>query len=502
VGQTIHEQVRAKIPDGDRDIPVNDTASAKEGTSTPLYVDVDGTLLRTDLLAESFFALVKRNLLYLFLIPFWLLRGRAWLKQQIAERVTIDVDVLPYHTEFLDYLRNEAGQGRELYLATASNEKFARAIADHLGCFTGVLASDAHGNLKGRHKLAAMLERHGEGGFDYAGNAAVDLKIWPHAREAILVAPRRGVLRVAQLQGNVTHVFSDRGTGPITYLHAIRVHQWLKNLLLFVPILTSHQWSDMTTISNALLGFAAFSLCASSVYLLNDLLDLPADRRHPNKRRRPFAAGTIPLVNGALLMLLLLGAGISIGYQLSGLFFGILLLYLVITLSYSLYLKSVAIVDVVLLAGLYTLRIIAGAAAIAVIPSFWLLAFSMFIFYSLALVKRCSELDTVKRMQGEAAWGRNYMVSDMGVLFSMGIASGYSSALVLALFINSPDVVERYSHPQGLWLLCPTIIFWVSHIWLKAARGEIHDDPLVFAIVDRGSQLVILSCTLISVLSL
>jgi 4-hydroxybenzoate polyprenyltransferase len=481
---------------------VNETTAAKECTSTPLYVDVDGTLLRTDLLAESFFALVKRNILYLFLIPFWLLRGRAWLKQQIAERVDIDVEVLPYHTEFLDYLRNESGRGRELYLATASNGKFARAIADHLGCFTDVLASDAHNNLKGSHKLAAMLERHGEGGFDYAGNAGVDLKIWPHAREAILVAPHRGVARAAQQLGNVTHVFSDRGTGPVTYLRAIRVHQWLKNLLLFVPVLTAHLWTDMTAISNALLGFAAFSLSASSVYLLNDLLDLPADRRHPNKRKRAFAAGDIPLLNGALLMLLLLGTGIAIGYQLSALFFGILLLYLVITLSYSLYLKSVAIVDVVLLAGLYTLRIIAGAAAIAVIPSFWLLAFSMFIFYSLALVKRCSELDTVKRLQGEAAWGRNYMVADMGVLFSMGIASGYASVLVLALFINSPDVIERYSHPEGLWLLCPTIIFWVSHIWLKAARGEIHDDPLVFAIVDRGSQLVILSCTLISVLSL
>ena len=481
---------------------MNDSARPKDKTLPPLYVDVDGTLLRTDLLAESFFALLKRNVLYLFLIPFWLLRGRAWLKQQIASRTGIDVEVLPYHEEFLAYLRGEAARGRELVLATASNEKFANAIAEHLGCFSAVLASDAQHNLKGGHKLARMLERHGEGGFDYAGNAGADLKIWPHARAAILVAPRRGVERAARRQTQVTHVFSDRGAGPFTYLSAIRVHQWLKNLLLFVPVLTAHLWSDLAAISNAVLGFAAFSLSASSVYLLNDLLDLPADRRHPNKRRRALAAGDIPLLNGALLMLLLLGAGIGIGYALSTLFFGILLLYLAITLGYSLYLKSIAVVDVLILAGLYTLRIIAGAAAIAVVPSFWLLAFSMFIFYSLALVKRCSELDTVRRMQGESAWGRNYMVSDLGALFSMGIASGYASALVLALFINSPDVVARYTHPEGLWLLCPAILYWVSHIWLKAARGEIHDDPLVFAIEDRGSQLVILSCTLISVLSL
>lgn len=481
---------------------MNDTSSAKDCGLTPLYVDVDGTLLRTDLLAESFFALLKHNPFYLFLIPFWLLRGRAWLKQQIAERIDIDVEVLPYHTEFLEYLRSEAGRGRELYLATASSEKFTQAIAGHLGCFTGVLASDAHRNLKGSHKLAAMLDRHGERGFDYAGNASVDLKIWPHAREAILVSPQRGVAKAAQTLGNVKHVFSERGAGPVTYLHAIRVHQWLKNLLLFVPILTAHQWSEMLAISNALLAFAAFSLCASSVYLLNDLLDLPADRRHPNKRRRALAAGRIPLLNAALLMLLLLGTGIGIGYQLPGLFFAILLLYIGITLTYSLYLKSIAIVDVVVLASLYTLRIIAGAAAINVALSFWLLAFSMFIFYSLALVKRCSELGTVNNMQGESSWGRSYMVSDMSTLYSMGIASGYISVLVLALFINSPDVMQRYHYPQGLWLLCPAIIFWVSHIWLKASRGEIHDDPLVFAITDRGSQLVVLACILISVLSL
>ncbi|MGD8874289.1 MAG: hypothetical protein PVH38_04010, partial [Gammaproteobacteria bacterium] len=265
---------------------MNNTASAKDCGQTPLYVDMDGTLLRTDLLAESFFALLKHNPFYLLLVPFWLLRGRAWLKQQIAARVDIDVEVLPYHAGFLEYLRNEAGRGRELYLATASNGKFAQAVAGYLGCFTGVLASDARRNLKGSHKLAAILARHGDRGFDYAGNAAADLKIWPHARRAILVSPRRGVEKAAQKLGNVAHVFSDRGAGPVTYLHAIRVHQWLKNLLLFVPILTAHQWSEMFAISNALIAFAAFSLCASGVYLLNDLLDLPADRHHPNMRRR------------------------------------------------------------------------------------------------------------------------------------------------------------------------------------------------------------------------
>jgi 4-hydroxybenzoate polyprenyltransferase len=469
--------------------------------TVPLYVDMDGTLVKTDLLAESFFALMKQNILHLLQIPFWLCKGKAYLKQQMAIRVDLDVETLPYNEEFLKFLRDCRKDGRTLYLATASNEKFAHAIADHLGIFDGVIASDADTNRTGKRKLERMVDSCGPGGFDYAGNAKVDLIIWKQAREAIVVNPHRGVQRDLKKLDKKMLIFENLPPPFKAYFKAIRPHQWTKNLLLFVPVLTAQAWLSIPATSHALLGFVAFSLCASSVYLLNDLLDLPADRRHPNKRNRPFASGDASLLGGGVLMLVLLGTGIGIGSLVSLGFLGVLLVYLTITLLYSLWLKAIAMVDVVILAGLYTLRIIAGTVAISVAPSFWLLAFAMFMFLSLALIKRCSELYTVKQVNGSGAWGRNYKIDDLGVLFSMGIASGYVSVLVLALFVNSPEVILRYSHPQGLWLLCPTIGFWIGHIWLKASRGEIHDDPLVFAAIDRGSQLVVICCVLISVLS-
>lgn len=471
-------------------------------TSFPLFVDLDGTLIKSDLLIESFLALVRLNPLWFFLVPIWILRGKAYLKQQIVDHVEIDANLLPYNSTFLEYLNSEVAGGRKLILATASNEKLAWQVADHLGIFQSVLASNRNLNLSGKLKLKAMLEECGEGQFDYAGNAAVDLQIWPHARYAILVNTEKRVEKAARQTANLQQVFEERATGPVPYLKAMRVHQWLKNLLLFVPLLTAHEWHNILLIFNALIGFLAFSLCASSVYLLNDLLDLPSDRGHPRKRKRPFAAGDVPFSRGGVLMLLLLFMGLSVAAALSWAFLGVLLVYLAFTLAYSLRLKAVALIDVLILAGLYTLRVIAGAAAIDVVPSFWLLAFSMFVFLSLALVKRCSELDALIEMNGEATMGRDYRVSDLGYLHSMGTASGYLSVLVLALFINSPDVTERYTHPELLWLLCPTILYWISRIWLKTRRGEMHDDPLIFAIRDRGSRFVLLASVLVIILAL
>jgi 4-hydroxybenzoate polyprenyltransferase len=337
------------------------------------------------------------------------------------------------------------------------------------------------------------LEVCREGQFDYAGNDAVDLPILSRARYAILVNPTQRVKKATQRTARLQHIFAEPRTGLVPYLKAIRVHQWLKNLLLFVPLFTAHEWSNLTLALHAFLGWFAFSQCASSVYLLNDLLDLPADRNHPRKRTRPLAAGDIPLLHGGGLMILLLFLGLSTAVGLSWRFLGLVLLYLVCNLAYSLRLKAMALIDVLILAGLYTLRIIAGAVAIEVMPSFWLLAFSMFVFLSLALVKRCSELHTCLKMSQQETRGRGYQVSDLDYLHSMGTASGYLAVLVLALYVNNPELAKHYSHPEILWVLCLTVLYWVSRVWLKAGRGEMHDDPLVFTIKDRGSQLVFIA---------
>lgn len=454
----------------------------------PLVVDLDGTLVHTDLLMESVFALARQNALLLFLLPVWLLRGKAHLKQQIAARVDIDASSLPYHAEFLDYLREQHASGRRLVLATAANEKFAHAISTNLGLFDDVLASDTAVNLCGGSKLERVRDLLGDGGFDYAANAKIDLALWEIAGEAVLVNPERGVRAAADRHNNVARVFDSRtGDGWKHYLEAMRLHQWLKNLLLFVPLVTAHQITDPAVVGQALTAFLAFGLCASSVYLLNDLLDLSDDRRHPTKRLRPFAAGTLPVVHGAVMIPLLLLAAFSIALVLPPAFLGVLAIYYTVTMAYSLKLKRHAPLDVLTLASLYTLRIIAGAAAISVEPSFWLLAFSMFLFLSLALVKRYTELWTMQQLQRTSSAGRGYRTADLETLSQFGTASGYMAVLVLALYVNSPTVQDLYTHPQLIWLLCPLLLYLVTRIWLLARRDELHEDPVIFVIRDRHS---------------
>ncbi|WP_089725674.1 UbiA family prenyltransferase [Candidatus Thiosymbion oneisti] len=457
--------------------------------SRPLGVDLDGTLIRTDLLVESIFALLKRNVLFVFLLPLWLLKGRAHLKHEIAARVDIDVGLLPYQDDFLAYLKQAYADGRRLILVTAANERFAEAIALNLGIFHRIVASNATVNLSGRRKLERLQDLSGDGGFDYAANAMVDLPVWEQAGEALLVNPEPGVKAAVERRGKVTRVFEDRTGNPLKhYLKALRIHQWLKNLLVFVPLLLAHRFGDLVLVGQALLAFLAFGLCASSVYLLNDLLDLPDDRRHPTKRHRPFAAGTVSIVYGVMLIpgLLISAFGLALFLPLE--FMGMLAFYYLITLAYSLRLKGVALVDVMVLAGLYVIRIIAGAAAVSVMLSFWLLAFSMFLFLSLALVKRFTELLTMQQQEGIAAFGRGYRTTDRETLSQFGSTSAYSAVLVLAFYINSEAMRDLYTHPEVIWLLCPLLLYLMTRIWLLARRGQLDEDPVVFVIRDRYSQ--------------
>lgn len=457
----------------------------------PLCVDCDGTLIRTDLLHESVFLVLKRAPWQLLLVPFWLMRGKAYMKLRLAQSSRFEWETIPLNEEVVALVKQARESGRRTVLATASHRLLADAFAARLQLFDDVLATDGATNLSGRHKRELLVARYGERGFDYVGNSRTDLAVWAAARRAIVVSSSGSLARQAERVAEVERVILQPRADLFSYLRGLRLHQWLKNLLVFVPLLAAHQLSLGAPLWQAVTAFFAFSLCASSVYVLNDLLDLSSDRLHVRKRKRPFASGLIPISHGAAIIPLLLACAFALASLLPLEFIGILSLYFIATLSYSLGLKRQVVVDVLMLAGLYTLRVIAGGAATHIVPSFWLLAFSMFLFLSLAVVKRYSELlITLQQNKSEAA-GRGYVVQDLPVLMATGTSSGMVAVLVFALYINNPDITRIYKNPQWLWLVPPLLLYWVSRLWMKTHRGEIDDDPVVFAIRDWQSLVVV-----------
>ena len=459
-------------------------------TDRALCVDLDGTLLRSDLLYESLLALLAQNPLYIFLLPLWLLRGKAALKSEIASRVNLSVEHLPYDDRVLELLRTT--EQRPRVLCSASDQRLVDAIAHHLDVFEEVMASDGTRNLAGDHKAEALNACFGAGQYDYVGNANVDLKVWKHASGAYVV---NAGARLATAAGQRTQIHAHwkaHGGGPRTWIKALRIYQWAKNLLVLIPLLTAHRLFELHSVIDAFLAFIAFGLCASGVYLLNDLLDLAPDRQHARKRKRPFAAGDLPLIHGLLAAPALTILGFGLAFWTSPAFALVLAIYYVMTLGYSFVLKRIVMIDVVMLAGLYTVRIIGGAVAINTELSFWLLTFSMFIFLSLALLKRYTELGAMMNSGKQKVVGRGYDVADLSLIQSLGAASGYIGILVFALYINSPDSLELYHNPRVLWLLCPVLLYWISRVWIIAHRGQMHDDPIVFAARDGVSRVVAL----------
>lgn len=453
-----------------------------------LCIDLDGTLLKSDLLLEAVLAVLAKNPLLIFVMPFWLLKGKAGFKRRIATIADLDVTTLPYDRRVMELLEQTTGRTR--VLCTASDRLLVEPIAAYLGLFDEVLASDGQVNLAGRNKAAALVARFGERGYDYAGNAPVDRWVWAQANGAWVVNANATVVSTARAQCELLGHLPRQDSVIKGWFKAIRLHQWLKNLLIFVPLIASHRFFEAQASIGAMLGFIAFGLCASSVYIVNDLLDIQVDRKHFRKRFRPFASGALSIPAGIVGGALLASLGLGISLFISNEFAAVLVAYYAMTLAYSLKLKRVAVIDVVLLAGLYTVRIVAGAAAIQSELSFWLLAFSMFIFLSLALVKRYAELELLLRDGHTRAAGRDYQVSDLGIISSLGSAAGYLAVLVLAMYINSQESTELYASPKVLWALCPLFLYWTSRIWFIAARGGMHDDPIVFAIGDRVSRIV------------
>src|SRR3990167_1573101 len=457
-----------------------------EAKQYPLVVDLDGTLIRSDLLIESFMLLIKESPFNIFRVLFWLLKGKAFLKAEIARHVDVPVELLPYNQELIEFLKAEKARGREIILATASHQRYAHSVAQHLGLFDDVLATDNERNLSGTAKRAALTERYGEKQYVYAGNAPVDLKVWDHCHQAIVVADN-SLVKQAQKHCPIERHFETPKPKLKVVLKALRVHQWVKNGLIFVPLLTAHLLQNPVALVSSIMAFFAFSFCASSVYFLNDLLDLNDDRRHATKRNRPFAAGTLALTVGLIGTPILLAMAAAICWFLPWEFSLVLIIYYIMTIAYSFKLKRVVMVDVITLAALYTVRIVAGAAAVGVALSFWLLSFSVFVFLSLAIVKRYTELMKLREKSVQKTLGRGYQVEDLELLSSLGGSSGYISVLVLALYINSGDVKGLYDQPQLMWPVCLVMLYWVSRIWIIAHRGNMDDDPIVFALKDRVS---------------
>jgi len=463
--------------------------TTSRGNLVPLCVDLDGTLIKTDMLWESLVRLLRKNPLWLAVLPFWWAQGRAVLKRQIAARVQVDVAALPYNGLFLEFLRDAKRQGRRLILATASDRELANQVAKHVGLFDEVLASDGRTNLRGSTKLEMLTGRYGERGFDYAGNSAVDLAVWRGTREAIVVNGSRSLTGRAARTTKVGNCFPPKTSPWVALLKALRPHQWVKNLIVFVPIITSHQMGFWPLLAGAA-AFTALCLCASAGYVLNDLIDLDADRHHPVNRQRPFAAGNLPLPLGLLLVPLLFATSAFVAWQMTQSLVALLGLYLVVTTLYSSHLKRVPLLDVFVLAGLYTLRLIAGHIVTGIAYSAWLLVFSMFIFLSLALMKRFRELHGLRHENKTDARGRGYAASDLELVATLGLVSGYLAVLVLALYVNSPQVIELYQHPLLLLLVCPLMLYWISRVWFLSHRGQMHADPVLFALKDWLSYVI------------
>ncbi len=469
----------------------------------PLVTDLDGSLLRTNSLIESIFVLIRKDPLRVFEIPLWLAKGVAHFKQRVCRIAVPDVRTLPYRADVIAFLREQRAAGRTVVLATSADAGLAHQIAGETGLFDQVFASDGVTNLSGERKRARLVAEFGLQHFDYIGNAGRDSAVFDAARKALLVSPSPRFARSVALRTPVDRVFEEeRHIGKDT-LHALRTHHWVKNALVFLPLAAVHHGLEFANVWRALLAFMAFCLCASSVYLLNDLLDLPADRRHPSNKNRKLASGRIPPALALALVPLMLGGGLLIGFHLSAACFGVLGLYFLVMLAYSIGLKDVPLLDVVILSGGYAMRVAAGALALSIPISGWLWAFCAFLFFCLALIKRYAELKIDESVHGaEAAKACGYGIVDKPVILAQGVASGYLSVLVLALYANTENV--RHDHVrQGLFtLLCILLFYWINYLWLMTVRGRVPHDPVAFVFKDRVSFWLVLGLAVVALLTI
>lgn len=453
----------------------------------PLVIDLDGTLIHTDTLHELALQLLRDKPYLVLLLPFWLLGGKAALKKKLASAVQIDTASLPFNTQLIEWLELQKKMGKTLVLCTATDRSIAKPIADQLNLFDEVIASNGKENIAGENKARVLADRFGSKGFDYVGNSSADLAVWARAKQGVVVNASNHVATQARKLTEIVHQIPKKANNLKTWIKTFRLHQWIKNLLIFVPILAAHEVITRQSGLSLLLAFLSFSLCASAVYIANDLFDLQSDRLHPHKRHRPFASGEVPVWQGIVLAPLLILGSFLIASYVGGNFLPWLAVYFGLTCAYSWGFKRLVLIDCFILAILYTLRIVAGAAAVNIPLSFWLLALSIFLFLSLAFIKRYAELHLYLASDIQKAPGRGYRLSDTSLVQQLGVTSGYAAVLVLALYLNSENIIKLYRTPEMIWGAVPLLLLWISWMWLNANRGLMHDDPIVFAIKDKRS---------------
>jgi len=464
----------------------------------PLCVDLDGTLLSSDTLLESCLIAIKQKPYLLVLFAVWIPKGKFFFKEKVHQIAEPAYDTLLYRDDVLEFIEIEKNAGREIVLATASSQNIAERIADDLGIFDLVLGSGNGINLRSKYKRDELVRRYGEYGYDYIGDSEADIAVFEKARYSYLVEPNSSVRKKADAIGNVKKEFGAKASKVALLIKQIRVYQWVKNILIFLPLLLAHILPVGDYLTNTLLAFISFSLIASSVYVLNDLLDLPSDRVHPRKKTRPFASGHLSLKYGFMLFPLLLVLGFIPSFLfLSTEFNLILLFYFLLTSFYSFIIKRIYILDILVLASLYTIRLLVGAMAVDVPASPWLLSFSMFIFLSLACVKRYTELFELLQKNLEKTAGRGYTTSDIGLIKILGVTNGLLSILVFILYVNSKEIIALYNTPLLLYSVAFLFLYWILRVWFKTVRGEMHDDPIVFTGKDKPSMFIFILIVLL-----
>jgi len=466
-----------------------------DNSNNILVVDLDGTLINSDILIECINQFLIKSPLNIFRLIYWIIFGKTYFKNKLSLNIDIDIEKLPYNFEVIEWLISlKKNTGVKLILATGSHHYYANKVSKYLNIFDFVVSSNEFINMRGYVKANTLINLYGFKNFDYIGNSWDDVPVWSNANKVFIVSTSLRFINYIRTKFNVDKYFHIKQPFFILeYIYAMRCYQWFKNLLIFIPLIASGQYYKSENIFLALMGFIIFSICASSVYILNDLVDINEDRLHKRKKKRPFASGSISIKTGWFLSPIFLLISLFMSYFFMNLWFSFsLIIYFLLTLIYTFIIKKIPILDVITLAALYTLRIIAGTLAFNQDISFWLLLFSIFIFLSLALLKRFVEINDVSFIEkNKTIPGRGYISADLEFVSYFGCSCGLISVLVFGLYIHDIQFLNKFSNPQFLWLICPILLYWIMRIWFLAFRSKMDDDPIFFALKDKVSWLIV-----------